>query len=55
MPMTEPFPGLSELLTSMGRAGQRLAAMSASEGAAGNISACIGWPIEVRRRFPLSE
>lgn len=55
MPMTEPFPSLSELLTSMGRAGQRLAAMSASEGAAGNISACIGWPIEVRRRFPLSE
>lgn len=55
MSMTEPFPSLDELLASMGRAGRRLASISASEGAAGNISACIGWPIEVRRRFPNSE
>lgn len=55
MSITEPYPSLDELLASMGRAGRRLAAMSASEGAAGNISACIGWPVEVRRRFPLDE
>lgn len=55
MTITEPLPSVDELLASMGRAGRRLAAMSACEGAAGNISACIGWPTEVRHRFPLSE
>jgi rhamnulose-1-phosphate aldolase len=35
--------------------GQRLGGLNASEGAAGNISLYIGWPVEVRRRFPLSE
>ena len=32
-----------------------LANIEASEGAAGNISISIGWPVEVRRRFPLVE
>jgi len=27
----------------------------AAEGAAGNISVCIGWPIEIRRRFPVAD
>jgi rhamnulose-1-phosphate aldolase len=49
----EPFPELEEILASIGAAGTRVAAMDAGEGGAGNISACIGWPIEVRGRFPV--
>lgn len=55
MALDQPFPDLDELLATIGAAGQRLAAINASEGAAGNISLAIGWPIEVRRRFPLAE
>lgn len=55
MPLNAPFPDLDELLATMGEAGLRLSHINASEGAAGNISVCIGWPIEVRRRFPLSQ
>src|SRR5215216_1823581 len=55
MGLSAPFPDLDELLTTIGEAGQRLSDINASEGAAGNISAFIGWPIEVRRRFPLEE
>jgi rhamnulose-1-phosphate aldolase len=40
---------------SIGAAGQRLGSIDASEGAAGNISMFIGWPLEVRRRFPQGE
>jgi rhamnulose-1-phosphate aldolase len=47
-----PYPELDELLTWIGEAGRRLSEIEASEGAAGNISAYIGWPIDVRRRFP---
>lgn len=50
-----PFPELGELLTLIGETGSRLSEIGASEGAAGNISLCAGWPIEVRRRFPLVE
>jgi rhamnulose-1-phosphate aldolase len=32
-----------------------VAAIDASEGAAGNISVFVGWPMEVRRRFPIEE
>lgn len=32
-----------------------LADMHTSEGAADNISVYIGWPLEVRRRFPVAE
>jgi len=46
-----PYPELDELLTWIGEAGRRLSEIEASEGAAGNISAYIGWPIDVRRRF----
>jgi rhamnulose-1-phosphate aldolase len=54
MSLPEPYPDLDELLVSIGEAGLRLAGLEASEGAAGNISLCVGWPLEVRRRFPLS-
>src|SRR5215212_2753489 len=55
MALSAPFPELDELLVAIGEAGQRLSDINASEGAAGNISAVIGWPVEVRRRFPLEE
>ncbi len=50
-----PYPELDELLTTVGEAGRHLSEIEASEGAAGNISVYIGWPIDVRRRFPLVE
>lgn len=55
MALDQPFPDLEELLVTIGAAGQRLGGIDASEGAAGNISLCIGWTLEVRRRFPLNE
>jgi len=50
-----PFPNFEELLTLVGEAGQRLSDIDASEGAAGNISVYIGWPVEPRRHFPMVE
>jgi rhamnulose-1-phosphate aldolase len=55
MALDEPFPDLDELLATIGEAGQRVSSINASEGAAGNISLYLGWPLEVRRRFPLAE
>jgi rhamnulose-1-phosphate aldolase len=55
MAIAEPLPQLDELLVSIGEGGRRIAAIDAGEGAAGNISICIGWPIEVRRLFPMAE
>ena len=55
MALEQPYPDLDELLASIGEAGVRLSSIEASEGAAGNISIYIGWPVEVRRRFPLVE
>ena len=55
MALEQPFPELDEFLAAIGAAGQRVSEIAASEGAAGNISICIGWPIEVRRRFPIAE
>lgn len=54
MPAREPFPELSEILVSIGEAGSRIAALGASEGGAGNISVGVGWPLEVRRQFPVA-
>jgi rhamnulose-1-phosphate aldolase len=48
----EPYPDLDELFASIGEAGLRLSSIAASEGAAGNISLAIGWPLEVRSHFP---
>ena len=53
MSVEAPFPELDELLVVIGEAGQRVSDIDASEGAAGNISMVVGWPVEVRRRFPL--
>ena len=55
MPVTPPYPELDDLLTSMGAAGQRISELDASEAGAGNISLYLGWEVEVRRRFPLTE
>lgn len=48
-------PGLEELVASMGAAGSRISDIDASEAGAGNISAFVGWPIELRHLFPLEE
>ncbi len=55
MSLEKPYPELDEMLVTIGEAGQRISGIEASEGAAGNISVCIGWPVEVRRHFPLVE
>jgi rhamnulose-1-phosphate aldolase len=52
MSMSAPFPELDEYLAWMGEAGWRISEIEASEGAAGNISVCLGWPVELRRKFP---
>jgi len=48
-----PYPELDDLLQTLGEAGRHLADIEASEGAAGNISVCLRWPMEPRTRFPL--
>lgn len=53
--MNAPNPDLEEILAAMGTAGDRIAAMDASEASAGNISVFMAWNPEVRRRFPLAE
>ncbi len=55
MALEQPYPDLDEFLTAIGEAGVRVSNIDAGEGAAGNISICIDWPLEVRRRFPLVE
>ena len=55
MPLSQPYPDLDELIASIGEAGRRLSDMKATEGAAGNISIYIGWPVEVQRHFPQVE
>ncbi|MFC1996899.1 class II aldolase/adducin family protein [Chloroflexota bacterium] len=52
MSISEPYPELDELLADIGKAGRRISEIDASEGAAGNISVYVGWPIEPRRYFP---
>ena len=53
--LQEPYPELDDLLEMMGEAGRHLAEIEASEGAAGNISVCLRWPIEPRTRFPVMD
>lgn len=50
-----PYPELNDLLLMMGEAGKHLADIEASEGAAGNISVCLRWNMELRNRFPVIE
>jgi rhamnulose-1-phosphate aldolase len=52
MAVKQPYPSLSELVTYIGEAGRRLCEISASEGAAGNISCFYGWDIDVDEIFP---
>lgn len=53
--LNTPYPELDDLLTMIGQAGFHLADIEASEGAAGNISLCMRWPVEPRTCFPLEE
>ena len=50
-----PHPDLDEMMAMIGEAGRRLSEIGASEGAAGNISVYLGWPVDARRRFPSVE
>jgi rhamnulose-1-phosphate aldolase len=55
MSPNEPHPHVDELLASIGEAGARMSDLAATAGAAGNLSLCVGWPLDVRQRFPLAE
>jgi rhamnulose-1-phosphate aldolase len=55
MTIEAPYPELDEILTLIGEAGHRLSEIEATEGAAGNITVFIGWPMDPRRRFPIEE
>ncbi len=55
MALQEPYPDLAEILASIGEGGRRVVAIDASEGAAGNISVYLGWPVDPRRLFPVTE
>jgi rhamnulose-1-phosphate aldolase len=52
MSIEPPYPDLHEYTVAIGEAGSRLSDIEATEGAAGNISVYLGWPVEVRRMFP---
>jgi rhamnulose-1-phosphate aldolase len=51
--LNPPYPELDDLLFMMGEAGMRMDEIGACEGAAGNISVCVSWPIDPRARFPV--
>jgi len=53
--LNPPYPELDDLLQMMGQAGRHLAEIEASEGAAGNISVCVHWPVEPRAYFPVAD
>jgi rhamnulose-1-phosphate aldolase len=55
MPLEQPYPELDELLEMIGQAGERISDINASEGAAGNLSIFIHWPVDPRRKFPVVE
>jgi rhamnulose-1-phosphate aldolase len=55
MSIEAPYPELDEYLAWIGEAGWRISEIEASEGAAGNISVCLGWPVELRHKFPMVE
>ena len=52
MPVSAPYPDLDELMRLIGEAGTRLVEIEAAEGAAGNISVFVGWPLNAEERFP---
>ena len=55
MRIARPYPSLEEMMALIGEAGQRLAEIEASEGAAGNISVYLGWEIDPAPHFPVAE
>src|SRR5579859_5788581 len=55
MAIEAPYPDLDELLMMIGEAGHRMSEIEATEGAAGNISVYVGWPMEPHRKFPVVE
>lgn len=55
MSLDQPYPELDEFLQMIGEAGVRLSEIDACEGAAGNLSVYMGWPVDPRRKFPLVE
>jgi rhamnulose-1-phosphate aldolase len=46
-----PYPTLDHLLKEMGEAGKHLTEIDACEGAAGNITICINWPINLTSHY----
>lgn len=48
-------PSLDDLLEELGEVGAHLTALEAAEGAAGNISLYLGWPLDPRPWFPNDE
>ena len=50
----EPYPTLQKLLGMIGEAGKRMSDIDASEGAAGNISVCLRWEVDLQTLFPES-
>ncbi len=50
-----PYHELNEMLVLIGEAGRRMSEIEATEGAAGNISLYIGWPLDPRRTFSNAE
>lgn len=55
MAIDQPYPEFDELMEVIGEAGVRISSIDASEGAAGNLSIFVGWPIDPRRKFPVLE
>lgn len=55
MTSPHPRPSLEELIDELGEVGAHLAAMGAAEGAAGNLSLYLGWPVDPRPLFPDEE
>ncbi len=55
MPGSGTRPGMEELLLEVADAGERMSVLDASEGAAGNISVFVGWPLDIESSFPQAE
>lgn len=53
--IAKPYPGLQDLLEDIGYAGKRMSEIDACEGAAGNISVCLRWEVDIRDVFPMTE
>jgi rhamnulose-1-phosphate aldolase len=48
-----PYPDLDDIYHDIGQAGHRLDKINACEGAAGNISVCLRWPVDPHKHFSL--